>query len=308
MAGPGKHQPIRKLVMRRMVARVFEARARPSTARSPALATELGACGPKKVHPAAGTPPWGRLAGDGGVGVNMKALGCGLNVMQARRNRRMSISLKRPASQHLKLVLTTQRNLLTPVIDRRATNAKGLSQRSLAAKKADGFGSGHSAQSLAWHTPPVNHSIQDGYYLEGMPTTTINDRINARLDELEKEGRKITDAALGRIAGVARQTVGDWRKGRSVNLRPENLIAVADALGLEVRWLATGRGPRLARHPMQNYTEAHELIDQARPETVEAVTILLKNTTPPPPPPPPRIAPDQAPVRRLPAPNPTKPA
>ena len=70
MSGPGKHQPIRKLVMRRMVARVFAARAQPIT-RSPALATELGACGPKRVHPAAGTPPWGRLAGDGGVGVGI---------------------------------------------------------------------------------------------------------------------------------------------------------------------------------------------------------------------------------------------
>lgn len=55
-----------------MVARVFEARARPSTARSPALATELGVCGAKRVHLAAGTPPWGHLAGDGEVVIDMK--------------------------------------------------------------------------------------------------------------------------------------------------------------------------------------------------------------------------------------------
>ena len=38
----------------------------------PALATELGVCGAKRVHLAAGSPPWGHLAGDGEVVIDMK--------------------------------------------------------------------------------------------------------------------------------------------------------------------------------------------------------------------------------------------
>jgi transcriptional regulator with XRE-family HTH domain len=52
-----------------------------------------------------------------------------------------------------------------------------------------------------------------------------------------------TQARLARAVGVTRASVNDWLQGRAVALKPAHLFAVADALGICPRWLATGKGP-----------------------------------------------------------------
>jgi DNA-binding XRE family transcriptional regulator len=51
----------------------------------------------------------------------------------------------------------------------------------------------------------------------------------------------IGQAELAREIGVSRQAVNDWIKGRSVNIRPDHLFALSDALHVDARWLATGK-------------------------------------------------------------------
>lgn len=58
---------------------------------------------------------------------------------------------------------------------------------------------------------------------------------------------KMSQADLARAAGVSRGTVHGWFDGRPTNLRPRTLFAVADALNVEARWLATGEGPMTKR-------------------------------------------------------------
>jgi transcriptional regulator with XRE-family HTH domain len=100
---------------------------------------------------------------------------------------------------------------------------------------------------------------------------TITDRVRAAID-----ASGIKQAEIARRVGVERQTVGDWYHGRSLYIRPEHLFALADTLGIEARWLATGQGQRLAiKHPPSNYTEA---LDRLSPEAQRALLVLLNDT------------------------------
>lgn len=66
---------------------------------------------------------------------------------------------------------------------------------------------------------------------------TIADRIR---QAREKTGLSV--AELGRRVGVSRASAHQWETGQTKGLKPANLAAVADALGVSIRWLATGEG------------------------------------------------------------------
>lgn len=90
---------------------------------------------------------------------------------------------------------------------------------------------------------------------------------------LERSGMSQSD--LARRVRLTRGSVNGWLKGRAVNLRPPHLFAVADALNVEARWLATGEGPmeRTALSPDQTtlIREYHTLDTKER----EAVSLLV---------------------------------
>ena len=65
---------------------------------------------------------------------------------------------------------------------------------------------------------------------------------NRLADALRASG--LTQAELARAVGLTRGSVNAWMQGRSQHIRAEHLFAVADTLGVEARWLATGKGPR----------------------------------------------------------------
>lgn len=75
-----------------------------------------------------------------------------------------------------------------------------------------------------------------------METQTINDRIRQRMADLG-----ISQAELARRCHIDRSAVNQWVKGTVSNIRPDHLLCIADALGIELRWLISGRGPMLAR-------------------------------------------------------------
>lgn len=69
-----------------------------------------------------------------------------------------------------------------------------------------------------------------------MPSTT-GDRIAQRL---ERTGSSQAD--LARACGITASAICQWI-GSDTKIRPANLVAAADFLGCEIRWLATGEGP-----------------------------------------------------------------
>lgn len=54
----------------------------------------------------------------------------------------------------------------------------------------------------------------------------------------------LTQDQLASKASCTKGAVSQWEKGDVKNLRIERLYQVADALGVEARWLATGHGPQ----------------------------------------------------------------
>lgn len=70
--------------------------------------------------------------------------------------------------------------------------------------------------------------------------STINDRIR---EAILSDGR--TQSEIARACGVQRATVNDWVQGRTKYVRPEHLFALADALRISPRWLATGDGAKI---------------------------------------------------------------
>lgn len=61
----------------------------------------------------------------------------------------------------------------------------------------------------------------------------------------EKAG--LTKAELGRHAGgISGSAISQLESGLSKGAKPENLVALAKALGVEIEWLATGNGPMIA--------------------------------------------------------------
>lgn len=65
---------------------------------------------------------------------------------------------------------------------------------------------------------------------------TLGNRVAA----VRKE-RKLSQAELARLAGVAPGTIGNLESG--TRKAPRELLALADALGISPQWLKTGKGP-----------------------------------------------------------------
>lgn len=72
---------------------------------------------------------------------------------------------------------------------------------------------------------------------------SISERIMHRLDKLPGK----TQAGLARAMGVSRGAITHIKNGDTKDLRMDNLIAAADYLECEIRWLATGKGPEERR-------------------------------------------------------------
>lgn len=69
--------------------------------------------------------------------------------------------------------------------------------------------------------------------------STIADRIREA-----RKIRRLSQAELARRVGLTRGAVWAWESGETKGLTPDNLVRAADALDVEIRWLATGSGPR----------------------------------------------------------------
>lgn len=119
--------------------------------------------------------------------------------------------------------------------------------------------------SLACNTFGVNNTVPPQNY--PLVVETITDRINAAF---LASGLKQSD--LAERAGVSKQTVNGWLKGRVENIRPENLFSAADALGINARWLATGKGPRLRTDDLALCSRLAQVLSALDPPEAEALS------------------------------------
>lgn len=80
----------------------------------------------------------------------------------------------------------------------------------------------------------------------------FSDRLREVMDELQ-----VKPAELAGAVGVSISAVLQWLGGTTKSLKPENLFAVADALGLEARWLGTGKGGKWSQRtgPLRRVAE-----------------------------------------------------
>jgi transcriptional regulator with XRE-family HTH domain len=109
------------------------------------------------------------------------------------------------------------------------------------------------------------------------------DRLPTITDRLVSVFREsgLSQSELARRVGVTRASVNGWLQGRAVNIRPHHLFPLADQLGVEARWLATGRGPR-DKQPMSNgelklISEYRSLPDDQR-NAVELIVHRIADT------------------------------
>ena len=85
-------------------------------------------------------------------------------------------------------------------------------------------------------------------------TQTLPDRIAEAVALAEKK-RSVKEIA--KLCGVSVQTVYDWRKKKTINLKGETLVELAEASGLNARWIINGVGKR---EGTQSLTQDEQLV------------------------------------------------
>ena len=90
---------------------------------------------------------------------------------------------------------------------------------------------------------------------------TLAERIRTRRAELG-----LNPVDLAAEVGVSVSAVLQWENGKTQNLKNEYLFAVADALNVSPRWLATGRGQKVTAARGEAYTVALSRRDEAASE------------------------------------------
>lgn len=73
--------------------------------------------------------------------------------------------------------------------------------------------------------------------------TTLKERLREAMAEADA-GRGITQSELSRRIRVTRSAIAHWVSGAVTELKGENLIATAAALGVNPTWLSRGAGPK----------------------------------------------------------------
>jgi transcriptional regulator with XRE-family HTH domain len=186
----------------------------------------------------------------------------------------MAVRLQHTACQNLKLKLAAERDGIPPTVDGGSIHTKRPSKGGLGAVVRDGLLLCHDGIGLTCLTHHVKHNQPMRAYSEGMDTSDISTRIAQRMAELG-----MTQAELARRCHIDRSAVNQWLNGSVKNIRPENLVALADALGLEIRWIITGRGPRLAKQdPPMNWDDNDRELLNAPSEIKQIFHKILEST------------------------------
>ncbi len=120
--------------------------------------------------------------------------------------------------------------------------------------------------------------MSNGIDMPGMDMETVMMEIDPvslaiRIREARKLA-KLTQQQLADACGLTDGTVSAWENGVASSILADNLFAVADACGVDPRWLATGRGP--GPRPVSALQEITAGLEDLPIEQQEAVRSLIK--------------------------------
>lgn len=83
----------------------------------------------------------------------------------------------------------------------------------------------------------------------------------------------MSQGKLATIVGVKKSAVSQWEGGQTKDPKPENLLKVADATGVSLRWLITGHGPMedsLASPEMREFVDWMSSLPSDQRATIQA--------------------------------------
>jgi transcriptional regulator with XRE-family HTH domain len=84
----------------------------------------------------------------------------------------------------------------------------------------------------------------------------------------------LTQEQLAEGCGISNRTVSAWEKGVAEGILAENLFCVADKMGVDARWLATGDGPEPGEY--RTTADIERDLRNLSPEKQEAVRTIVK--------------------------------
>lgn len=90
----------------------------------------------------------------------------------------------------------------------------------------------------------------------------MNSKIGERI-KLERKARGLTQADIARDAAVSKAAVSQWELGQSKTMKAENLLSCADSLGVNIRWLITGKGDKGANSDNVVHIESEQHLNDA---------------------------------------------
>ena len=106
---------------------------------------------------------------------------------------------------------------------------------------------------------------------QNIPMSLLAERFNKAVSRWEKNSNeKFVGAEMARTCGFERQTVGDWKMGRTKTIKAENLFCVANYLNVDPIWLNEGKGSMINETPAE-YNAINSKILASALEAVEVV-------------------------------------
>lgn len=84
--------------------------------------------------------------------------------------------------------------------------------------------------------------------------------LKERLEKALKGPPKRTKASLAKACGIAAPSVSDWFSGKTKTLEASNLLAAANFLKVNPRWLADGIGPMYDSQSGKNHNSINDIV------------------------------------------------
>ena len=95
-----------------------------------------------------------------------------------------------------------------------------------------------------WFVVDFDHAVSTVCHAASTACAPTESNTASRFQSALARSTQFTQHGIAKACGISDAAVSQWLSGETQNIRPENLFAAADYLGVSARWLATGREPQ----------------------------------------------------------------
>lgn len=150
---------------------------------------------------------------------------------------------KLPAGKHLQLVLPAKGDtvLSNPLVDGLGSDAQGAGKGTLIPEIRDGFCRTHAPNSTIFQSHSQLNSHQCLTDKIPLCFKLRSVEFSARLLAARTAAQK-TQEQVAQACDISHGTISKAESGKTESMTADNLFAIADFLGCDARWLATGQG------------------------------------------------------------------